>query len=270
LCRAGTRACSAIARRVELLLGTMTSVPSPGRIFVGGISWKADEAALKGFFETFGPVTECKIIMDKNTGCSKGYGFVTFADPETSEAVKAQTNLYFLGKLMNVGDAYRKVDQQNQQRLPNGVYPQQRQPQQQQPQPQQQAYRGLQQQYTQQQYRQPMYPAAPTGQYGYYDPYAQQYAYQYPGYTTPAQYGYPVQPQYATYYQQAQGVPQQPQGVPQGIVSTGLPSAQQGAWRPPLQQQPQPQPQQQQTAPSQNGILGDRPTQPSDPAQSGQ
>jgi len=33
---------------------------------------KADEATLKSFFETFGPVTECKIIMDKTTGNSKG------------------------------------------------------------------------------------------------------------------------------------------------------------------------------------------------------
>jgi len=224
----------------------MTSVPAPGRIFVGGISWKADEAALKGFFETFGPVTECKIIMDKTTGNSKGYGFVTFADPEVSETVKSQSNLYFLGKMMNVGDAYRKVDQQQQnQRVQNGgVYPQQRQPSQQPQQP----FRGQQYVQPQQQYRQPLYPgefAAPAGQYGYYDPYAQQYAtYQYPAYSGP-QYGYPVQPQYNSYYQQ------QPPGVPQGVVPQAVPQSvpqTQGTWRP-VTQQPM----------VQNGILGDRP-----------
>eukprot|EP01089_Gocevia_fonbrunei_P019212 TRINITY_DN672_c0_g1_i2.p1 TRINITY_DN672_c0_g1~~TRINITY_DN672_c0_g1_i2.p1 ORF type:complete len:245 (-),score=54.92 TRINITY_DN672_c0_g1_i2:231-965(-) len=80
------------------------------RVFVGGISWKADETSLKNYFETFGPVIECKIIMDRVTGCSKGYGFVTFADAETSATVKKQSNLYFLGKMMNVGDAYRKIE----------------------------------------------------------------------------------------------------------------------------------------------------------------
>eukprot|EP01114_Cavostelium_apophysatum_P009813 TRINITY_DN23097_c0_g1_i2.p1 TRINITY_DN23097_c0_g1~~TRINITY_DN23097_c0_g1_i2.p1 ORF type:complete len:177 (-),score=27.40 TRINITY_DN23097_c0_g1_i2:91-621(-) len=80
----------------------------PGRIFVGGISWKADEQSLTKFFSTFGKVNECKIVMDKNTKKSKGYGFVTFEDPASAEKVKQSNNLYFLGKMMNVGDAVRK------------------------------------------------------------------------------------------------------------------------------------------------------------------
>eukprot|EP01088_Endostelium_zonatum_P021691 TRINITY_DN872_c0_g1_i4.p1 TRINITY_DN872_c0_g1~~TRINITY_DN872_c0_g1_i4.p1 ORF type:complete len:239 (+),score=74.79 TRINITY_DN872_c0_g1_i4:263-979(+) len=84
---------------------------SPNRVFVGGISWKADESSLKGYFESsFGPVIECKIIMDRLTGCSKGYGFVTFEDIDTATNVKKAGNLFFLGKMMNVSDAYRKSD----------------------------------------------------------------------------------------------------------------------------------------------------------------
>jgi len=79
-----------------------------GRIFVGGISWKADEESLGNFFSSFGKVIECRIIMDKVTKKSKGYGFVTFEDPESAEKVKQSNNLYFLGKMMNVGDAVRK------------------------------------------------------------------------------------------------------------------------------------------------------------------
>jgi len=79
-----------------------------GRIFVGGISWKGDEESLGNYFSSFGKVLECRIIMDKNTKKSKGYGFVTFEDPESAEKVKQANSLYFLGKMMNVGDAVRK------------------------------------------------------------------------------------------------------------------------------------------------------------------
>eukprot|EP01111_Echinosteliopsis_oligospora_P007088 TRINITY_DN21690_c0_g1_i1.p1 TRINITY_DN21690_c0_g1~~TRINITY_DN21690_c0_g1_i1.p1 ORF type:complete len:206 (-),score=49.69 TRINITY_DN21690_c0_g1_i1:63-680(-) len=80
------------------------------RVFVGGISWKADEVSLGKFFATnFGPVVECKIIMDKATGKSKGYGFVTFNDAESATKVKQATALTFMGKNMNVGDAVRKI-----------------------------------------------------------------------------------------------------------------------------------------------------------------
>jgi len=79
-------------------------------VFVGGISWKADEVALKNFFNQIGTVLECKIIVDRSTGKSKGYGFVTFKDAETAEKVKKTSNLYFLGKTMNVGDAFRKAE----------------------------------------------------------------------------------------------------------------------------------------------------------------
>jgi len=86
---------------------------SGNKVFVGGISWKADEKSLAEFFATFGPVIECKIIMDKVTNKSKGYGFVTFEDAESAEKVKQSPNLYFLGKTMNVGDAVRKNENKN-------------------------------------------------------------------------------------------------------------------------------------------------------------
>eukprot|EP01128_Nolandella_sp_AFSM9_P003552 TRINITY_DN1533_c0_g1_i1.p1 TRINITY_DN1533_c0_g1~~TRINITY_DN1533_c0_g1_i1.p1 ORF type:complete len:326 (-),score=74.41 TRINITY_DN1533_c0_g1_i1:75-1052(-) len=81
-------------------------------VFVGGISPKASEESLGQFFETnFGEVTETKIIFDRNTGRSKGYGFVTFDSSETAEVVKKSNSLIFLGKMMNVGSAYRKSPQ---------------------------------------------------------------------------------------------------------------------------------------------------------------
>lgn len=61
------------------------------KLFVGGISWDTTEEGLKKFFEQAGTVTEAKIITDKFSGKSKGFGFVTMGSED--EAKKAITEL---------------------------------------------------------------------------------------------------------------------------------------------------------------------------------
>ncbi len=61
------------------------------KLFVGGISWDTTEEGLKKFFEQVGKVTEAKIITDKFSGKSKGFGFVTMESED--EAKKAITEL---------------------------------------------------------------------------------------------------------------------------------------------------------------------------------
>jgi len=61
------------------------------KLFVGGISWDTTEDGLKEFFEQVGPVTEVKIITDKFSGRSKGFGFVTMEKED--DAKKAITEL---------------------------------------------------------------------------------------------------------------------------------------------------------------------------------
>jgi len=59
-------------------------------IFVAKLDYDTQEADLRDAFEAFGEVTSVKIIMDKFTGRSKGYGFVEMAnDDEGSEAINA-------------------------------------------------------------------------------------------------------------------------------------------------------------------------------------
>jgi len=86
----------------------------PNTIFVGGINTKGDENSLKEFFETnFGEVVNIKLIYDHFTQRSKGYGFVTFKEEEVAKTVCKSNNLFFMGKMMNVGPAVRKnVDKQ--------------------------------------------------------------------------------------------------------------------------------------------------------------
>jgi RNA recognition motif-containing protein len=56
-------------------------------IFVGSLPYSIEEADLRGFFEDYGTVDSVKIIMDKFTGRSKGFGFVEM--PDDAEAQKA-------------------------------------------------------------------------------------------------------------------------------------------------------------------------------------
>lgn len=56
------------------------------KIFVGNLSWKANEEILKPLFEAYGAVISIKIVTDQYTGKSKGFAFV---EMESAEAAKA-------------------------------------------------------------------------------------------------------------------------------------------------------------------------------------
>ncbi|XP_057454909.1 uncharacterized protein LOC130746333 isoform X2 [Lotus japonicus] len=54
------------------------------KLFVGGLAWETQRETMRRYFEQFGEILEAVVITDKNTGRSKGYGFVTFKDPESA------------------------------------------------------------------------------------------------------------------------------------------------------------------------------------------
>ncbi|XP_020573836.1 RNA-binding protein 24-like [Phalaenopsis equestris] len=54
------------------------------KIFVGGLAWETQRETMRLYFEQFGEIIEAVVITDKHTGRSKGYGFVTFKDPEAA------------------------------------------------------------------------------------------------------------------------------------------------------------------------------------------
>ncbi len=57
------------------------------RIFVGGLAWATDTHGLRAAFEQFGTVEDAHVVQDRETGRSRGFGFVTFS--EEAEATKA-------------------------------------------------------------------------------------------------------------------------------------------------------------------------------------
>lgn len=74
------------------------------RVFIGGLPSKMSEKVMTWFFEQWGTVESVRIIYDPETGKSKRYGFVTFAEIKSAEALKERGFVEFVdGKLFNVG-----------------------------------------------------------------------------------------------------------------------------------------------------------------------
>ncbi|KAF4348066.1 hypothetical protein CsatB_008136 [Cannabis sativa] len=71
------------------------------KVFVGGLAWETPTDEMHRYFEQFGDILEAVIITDKNTGKSKGYGFVTFRDPESARRACANPNPVIDGRRAN-------------------------------------------------------------------------------------------------------------------------------------------------------------------------
>ena len=80
-------------------------------IYVANIPYKASEDELRELFEQHGEVTSVKIIMDKETNRSRGFGFVEMADSASAkEAINGLNGQNFLGKELVVNEARPKTD----------------------------------------------------------------------------------------------------------------------------------------------------------------
>jgi RNA recognition motif-containing protein len=76
------------------------------KIFIGGLNWNTTESELRDAFEKFGAVSEAKIITDRDTGRSRGFGFVTFNDGESSQgAIDEMNGTEFAGRTITVNEA---------------------------------------------------------------------------------------------------------------------------------------------------------------------
>ena len=74
-------------------------------IFVSNINYATKDYQLQELFEEFGEVSSAKIITDRETGRSKGFGFVEMGDEEGKQAVDALNQKEFNGKILNVTEA---------------------------------------------------------------------------------------------------------------------------------------------------------------------
>lgn len=66
---------------------------SAGKLFVGGIAWETSEESFSRYFSKYGELTDSVIMMDKISGRPRGFGFVTFADPEVANKVLEEEHI---------------------------------------------------------------------------------------------------------------------------------------------------------------------------------
>ncbi len=80
-------------------------------IYVANIPFKASESDLKELFEQHGEVTSAKIVMDKLTNRSRGFGFIEMSDTASGKQAIQELNGYdFQGKNLIVNEARPKTE----------------------------------------------------------------------------------------------------------------------------------------------------------------
>ena len=83
------------------------------KLFVGGLSWDTTDEGLRQAFATYGEITEAKVITDRDTGRSRGFGFVTFAQNEdATSAISKMDGTNLDGKTIKVNEAQEKGPRQ--------------------------------------------------------------------------------------------------------------------------------------------------------------
>ncbi|QXV65242.1 RNA-binding protein [Mucilaginibacter achroorhodeus] len=76
------------------------------KVFIGGLPLEVSEAELNAVFEDFGPVKSLRIIKDRETKQSRGFGFVEMVnDDEAKEAIKCMNGQSYYGKRITVNVA---------------------------------------------------------------------------------------------------------------------------------------------------------------------
>ena len=80
-------------------------------IYVGNLPYGMDDAALEALFAEHGEVSSAQVIMDRDTGRSRGFGFVEMPDDTAAQAAIDATNGTELdGRSLNVNQARPKPD----------------------------------------------------------------------------------------------------------------------------------------------------------------
>lgn len=74
-------------------------------IYVGNLSYDTSEAEIRGLFEEFGAVASIRMIMDRDTGRPKGFGFVEMESEDASKAIGKLNGKEVGGRTLRINEA---------------------------------------------------------------------------------------------------------------------------------------------------------------------
>eukprot|EP00189_Rhodosorus_marinus_P012801 CAMPEP_0184738282 /NCGR_PEP_ID=MMETSP0315-20130426/973_1 /TAXON_ID=101924 /ORGANISM="Rhodosorus marinus, Strain UTEX LB 2760" /LENGTH=138 /DNA_ID=CAMNT_0027205929 /DNA_START=142 /DNA_END=558 /DNA_ORIENTATION=+ len=98
--------------RVAICRNRTETAMSMKKLFVGGISWATNDEMLREAFASYGSVLDAKVIYDRDTGRSRGFGFVTFEeDGDAEEAMVSMDGEEFDGRVIRVNEAKERNQQ---------------------------------------------------------------------------------------------------------------------------------------------------------------
>ena len=81
------------------------------KLFVAGITYRTTEDDLRRMFEKYGNVTEASLATDRETGKSRGFGFVTMPDRKQADmAIETMNDAELDGRRLKVNEARPKAD----------------------------------------------------------------------------------------------------------------------------------------------------------------
>ena len=79
------------------------------KLFVGSLPWGVDDAQLGELFAPYGEVVSARVVTDRDSGRSRGFGFVEFASAEAAQAaIEALDGTQVEGRTINVSVAKPK------------------------------------------------------------------------------------------------------------------------------------------------------------------
>jgi len=81
------------------------------KLFVGNFSFSTTETDLRALFEPYGTLESVSVVTDRDTGRSRGFGFVEMADRGQAEkAIEALNGKEVGGRTLNINEARPKTD----------------------------------------------------------------------------------------------------------------------------------------------------------------
>lgn len=75
------------------------------RFFVGNVPWTVGSRELKQYFSEFGYVVSANVVFDRNTGLSKGYGFVQYVNEDAVHTIKNKKSHTLEGNELNIQES---------------------------------------------------------------------------------------------------------------------------------------------------------------------